>query len=98
MAPADPLAALSLRDLDRALARITEHQRQVILLIGLDDFSYAQAAAILEVPTGTIRPRLSRGRASLRTLLDGREGTEAAKGASITGTADLTTPASVPIQ
>ena len=35
----DPIAGLSLRDLDRALARISEEQRQVILLIGLDDNS-----------------------------------------------------------
>jgi RNA polymerase sigma-70 factor (ECF subfamily) len=97
VAPADPAAALSLRDVDRALARVTQGQRQVILLIGLEGFSYEQAAAILDVPTGTIRSRLSRGRASLRTLLDGGEGT-AAKRASITGTADPATPARVPIQ
>ena len=36
IAPTDPTAALSLRDLDRALAQISEEQRQVILLIGLE--------------------------------------------------------------
>ena len=40
IAPTDPTAALSLRDLDRALARISEQQRQVILLIGLEGISY----------------------------------------------------------
>jgi len=76
IAPTDPTAALSLRDLDRALARIPEQQRQVILLIGLEGTSYEEAATILDVPVGTIRSRLSRGRDSLRTLMDRRDGTE----------------------
>ena len=77
IASSDPTAALSLRDLDRALARITEHQRRVILLIGLEGFSYEQAATILGLPIGTVRSRLSRGSAALRTLLDGQyDGTE----------------------
>ena len=76
-AATDPAGALSLRDLDRALARISEEQRQVILLIGLEDISYKEAAMILDVSIGTIRSRLSRGRESLRTLMGGRGGTEA---------------------
>src|SRR4029077_4275873 len=63
-AATDPAAGLSLRDLDRALARIPEERRQVILLIGLEDISYKEAATILDVPIGTIRSRLSRGRES----------------------------------
>jgi RNA polymerase sigma-70 factor, ECF subfamily len=43
IAPTDPTAALSLRDLDRALARISEQQRQVILLIGLERHDYMWA-------------------------------------------------------
>jgi RNA polymerase sigma-70 factor, ECF subfamily len=78
MAPTDPTGALSLRDLDRALARISEEQRQVILLIGLEGTSYDEAATILDVPIGTIRSRLSRGRVALRNLMDRRDGTEAA--------------------
>ena len=83
IAPTDPTAALSLRDLYRALARISEEQRQVILLIGLEGASYGEAASILDVPIGTIRSRLSRGLESLRTLMDRREGTEATSGAAI---------------
>jgi RNA polymerase sigma-70 factor, ECF subfamily len=78
VAATDPTAALSLRDLDRALARISKEQRQVILLIGLEDISYKEAATILDVPIGTIRSRLSRGRESLRILMDRRDGTQAA--------------------
>jgi len=73
MASSDPSGALSLRDLDRALACISEEQRQVILLIALEGVSYEEAAAILDVPIGTIRSRVSRGRESLRTLLDRRD-------------------------
>jgi RNA polymerase sigma-70 factor (ECF subfamily) len=78
IAPNDPTAALALRDLDRALARIAESQRRVLLLIGLEGFSYQEAATILDLPIGTIRSRLSRGRASLRTLLDRSAEIEAA--------------------
>ena len=81
IAPTDPTGPLSLRDLDRALARISEEQRQVILLVGLEGISYEEAATIFDVPIGTIRSRLSRGRAALRNLMDRRDGTEAAIGA-----------------
>jgi RNA polymerase sigma-70 factor, ECF subfamily len=84
IAATDTAAGLSLRDLDRALARICEEQRRVILLIGLEGMSYQEAAAILDVPIGTVRSRLSRGRESLRTLMDQRDGTEAANCAAIT--------------
>jgi RNA polymerase sigma-70 factor (ECF subfamily) len=64
----DSTGRLSLRDLDRALARISEEQRQVILLTGLEGTSYEEAATILDVPVGTIRSRVFRGREPLRKL------------------------------
>ena len=75
MAPAltatsDAGASLQLRDLERALARVPDEQRQVILLVGLEGMSYAESAAILDIPLGTVRSRLSRGRDSLRRLMD----------------------------
>ena len=84
IAATDPTGGLSLRDLDRALARIPEEQRQVILLIGLEDISYKEAATILDVPIGTIRSRLSRGRESLRILMDRTHATEPVNRAAIT--------------
>jgi len=42
----------------------------VILLIGLEGMNYAEAAAILNVPIGTIRSRLSRARENLRQMMD----------------------------
>ena len=77
-AATDPTRGLSLRDLDRALARISEEQRRVILLIGLEGASYEEAATMLGAPIGTVRSRMSRGRKSLRKLMDWRDQTEAA--------------------
>src|SRR5271166_1964046 len=89
IAPTDPTGALSLRDLDRALARISEEQRQIILLVGLEGISYEEAATILDMPIGTIRSRLSRGRAALRNLMDRRDGAEAASSAGSLGGLDI---------
>jgi RNA polymerase sigma-70 factor (ECF subfamily) len=60
---------LELRDLDRALGRLPEEQRAVILLVGLEGMTYVDAAAILGIPAGTVRSRLSRGREALRDLM-----------------------------
>jgi RNA polymerase sigma-70 factor, ECF subfamily len=62
---------LELRDLSRALDALTEEQRQVVLLIGLEDMSYRDASEILGVPVGTVMSRLSRGRERLRVLTSG---------------------------
>ena len=59
---------LELRDLERAIAKLPRAQRLVILLIGLEGMSYREVATVLDVPVGTIRSRLSRGREALRRL------------------------------
>jgi RNA polymerase sigma-70 factor, ECF subfamily len=82
-AATDPTGRLSLRDLDRALACISEEQRRVILLIGLEGTSYQEAAVILDVPVGTIRSRVFRGRELLRKLMDRRPESEEASGMAI---------------
>ena len=69
-ATTDPTASRQLCELDRALNQLAQEQRQVILLVGLEEFSYVETAAILNVPVGTVRSRLSRGRDHLRRLLD----------------------------
>jgi Sigma-70, region 4 len=73
------------RSRSRARA-IPEERRQVILLISLEAASYEEAATILDVPMGTIRSRLSRGRESRRILMHWRDGTEAVSAAAVTST------------
>ena len=63
--------ALAHRDLVRGLATLPEEQRAVLLLVGVEDFSYEQAARILELPIGTVMSRLSRGRERLRRYMNG---------------------------
>jgi RNA polymerase sigma-70 factor, ECF subfamily len=60
---------LELRDLGRAIAKLPEEQRSTLLLVGLEGMRYDEVAAVLDVPVGTIRSRLSRGREALRRLM-----------------------------
>ena len=62
---------LELRDLDAALRRLPAEQREVLLLVGLEQLSYAEASQALNVPVGTVMSRLSRGRERLRALMSG---------------------------
>ncbi|MEV8469627.1 RNA polymerase sigma factor [Ralstonia sp. UNC404CL21Col] len=66
------------RDLLRALATLPEDQRAVLLLVGLEQFAYKEAADVLGVPVGTVMSRLSRARERMRVAL---EGAPAASGA-----------------
>ena len=73
-APSNVEASLQLRDLDQAIASLPEEQRQVILLVGLEQMPYEEVAKILGIPAGTVRSRLSRGRDTLRALMDMKDG------------------------
>jgi len=53
-----------------AVARLPLGQRQVLTLVDLEEFGYAEVAGILDIPVGTVMSRLSRARASLKNLLD----------------------------
>jgi len=59
-----------LAELQHALQALPAEQRAVVLLVGLEQFSYAETAQVLDVPIGTVMSRLSRGRERLRQLLD----------------------------
>ncbi|MDO9467872.1 MAG: sigma-70 family RNA polymerase sigma factor [Thiobacillus sp.] len=63
------MEALAARDIHAALARLPEEQREVLLLVGLEQFGYAEAAQVLGVPTGTVMSRLSRARERMRQML-----------------------------
>jgi RNA polymerase sigma-70 factor (ECF subfamily) len=60
---------LALRDLRRGLALLPQDQQAVLLLVGIEDSSYGEAARILGVPIGTVMSRLSRGRERLRRYM-----------------------------
>jgi len=62
---------LELRDIASALSRLPHEQRAVVLLVGLEQFTYDEAARVLEVPIGTVMSRLSRARERMRVLLGG---------------------------
>ena len=69
IATTDPTGSRQLRELERSLGFLPDEQREVILLVGLEGMSYDSAAQILNVPVGTVRSRLSRGRDALRRLM-----------------------------
>lgn len=65
----DLSAAQEARAVRAAIARLPVAQREVLTLIDLGECSYAQAAALLNVPTGTIMSRIARARSALAALL-----------------------------
>jgi RNA polymerase sigma-70 factor (ECF subfamily) len=70
-APQSQESSVALRDLSRALDELPAEQRTIVLLVGLEDFSYRQVAEMLDLPIGTVMSRLSRGRERLRRLMEG---------------------------
>ena len=55
----------------RALSRLSEEHRQVLLLRYMQELDYAEIAAALEISEGTVKSRISRAKMRLRELLDG---------------------------
>jgi len=66
-APA-PMTDLQL-DLQRCLLRLPVDQRAVLLLVTVEDMSYAEVAKVTGVPVGTVMSRLSRARDRMRELM-----------------------------
>jgi RNA polymerase sigma-70 factor (ECF subfamily) len=64
-------ASIEIRDLERSLALLPAEQREVLLLIALEDMSYADVARVLGIPIGTVMSRLSRAREKVRALMHG---------------------------
>ena len=62
---------LAVLDLQAALERLPLEQKQVLLLVALEEMSYADIATTLSIPIGTVMSRLSRGRERLCALMDG---------------------------
>lgn len=70
-APTEPDAVAARLDVDAALTRIPEEFRVAVVLRDLADLDYAQIAEVLDVPAGTVRSRIARGRAALARALGG---------------------------
>jgi RNA polymerase sigma factor (sigma-70 family) len=68
-------------DLQRCLMRLPEEQREVLLLVTLQDLAYEDVARLTGVPLGTVMSRLSRARSRLRELMEGQR---AAAGSTVT--------------
>jgi RNA polymerase sigma-70 factor, ECF subfamily len=62
---------LEVLDLQVSLLRLPDEQREVLLLVGLEQMTYDEAANVLGIPIGTVMSRLSRARERLRGLVVG---------------------------
>jgi RNA polymerase sigma-70 factor, ECF subfamily len=69
-----PIDRLSLA---AALAQLPEDQRVAVTLVLVEGLAYKEAAAVLDVPIGTVTSRIARGRETLQTLLGGAAGEQA---------------------
>lgn len=63
---------LMYQDVLAKLARLPADQRAVLLLVAVEDLSYAEAAKVLDIPLGTVMSRLSRARERLQQEIEGR--------------------------
>ncbi|HLG86091.1 MAG TPA: sigma-70 family RNA polymerase sigma factor [Alphaproteobacteria bacterium] len=81
MSPSDPALAvvgsqeqhLGMIDVQTAFNKLGEDHKQILLMVGVEGLRYEDAAAVLDLPVGTVRSRLFRARSALRQLLDGTE-------------------------
>ena len=64
---------IQIRDLVSALKQLPEDFREVVLLVGLEQLSYEEAARVLGIPKGTVMSRLARGREKLQVLMAGEQ-------------------------
>jgi RNA polymerase sigma factor (sigma-70 family) len=63
-------ATVEVHDVLAALDHLPEEQKSLLLLVGVEDFSYEEAARILGMPIGTVMSRLSRARQRLRSIVE----------------------------
>ena len=59
------LGEMTLEEVQAVLQSMTEDQRSVLELVAVEGYSYKEAAAVLDVPVGTVMSRLSRARTTL---------------------------------
>ena len=61
---------VAISEVDRAMARLPDEQREVIALVLVEGLAYKEAAEILDIPMGTLTSRLVRGRQALVQMLE----------------------------
>lgn len=66
---------MEVRDLEKALGRLSAEQREVLMLVCVEGMSYAQVSTVLGVPTGTVMSRLHRARETMRLWMHGDDAT-----------------------
>ena len=68
-APTTDFARIELAEVENALHSIPKEQRDVLLLVAVEELSYEETAETLAIPIGTVMSRLSRARGRLRQLV-----------------------------
>jgi RNA polymerase sigma-70 factor (ECF subfamily) len=91
MVPASQEHRVQLGELMAAIGALPQEQRSVLLLVSVEDLSYAEAAKALDIPIGTIMSRLARGRERLQRALDGESLATATATTATATTATATT-------
>lgn len=70
---------MEMRDMQTALQALPAEQREILLLVALEEMTYEEVAATLRIPLGTVMSRLSRARERLRALMEGKAVTSSLK-------------------
>ena len=70
---ADQDRHIHVEDVQRALDKLPEAQREALMLVGAQGLTYEQVAEMYDIPLGTVKSRVGRGRAALARLLEGKD-------------------------
>jgi RNA polymerase sigma-70 factor (ECF subfamily) len=70
-ARSSPVDMLEVADIDAVIRRLPGEQREVLLLVAIEQLSYGEAARVLGIPVGTVMSRLHRARERVRVMLGG---------------------------
>ena len=68
--PGSQFSAVELTEFRLAFAKLSETDREVLLLIGMEGHTYEEVSNMIDLPVGTVKSRLSRARAKLRQVMD----------------------------
>ena len=63
--------SLEIADVERALRELPDEQREVLLLVAIEEMTYDEVSRALVIPIGTVMSRLSRARERMRRLIAG---------------------------